>query len=45
MDYYRRYPSMIEKVSREDVLETARRYLKNSGMVIVSAGPDGSNEP
>ncbi len=45
LDYYRRYPSMIEKVSREDVLETARRYLKNSGMVIVSAGPDGSNEP
>jgi len=43
LDYYRRYPSIIENVSREDVLETARRYLNSGGMVIVSAGPDGGN--
>jgi len=44
LDYYRRYPTIIEKVSREEVLETARRYLNGSGMVIVSAGPDWSSE-
>ncbi|GAP12090.1 predicted Zn-dependent peptidases [Bellilinea caldifistulae] len=44
LDYYRRYPSIIENVSRDEVLETARRYLNGSGMVIVSAGPDGSAE-
>lgn len=45
LDYYRRYPTVIEKVSRDEVLETARRYLNGSGMVIVSAGPDWSSEP
>jgi zinc protease len=44
LDYYRCYPTVIEKVSREEVLETARRYLNGSGMVIVSAGPDWSSE-
>ncbi len=45
LDYYRRYPSIIENIRRDEVLETARRYLNGSGMVIVSAGPDGSDEP
>lgn len=45
LDYYRRYPSILKKVSRDEVLQTARRYLNGGGMVIVSAGPDGSNEP
>lgn len=44
LDYYRRYPAIIEKVSRDEVMETARRYLNGSGMVIVSAGPDWSSE-
>lgn len=44
LDYYRRYPTIIEKVSRDEVLETARRYLNSGGMVIVSAGPDWNSE-
>ncbi len=41
LDYYRQYPALIQKVTREEVLETARRFLGLERMVIVSAGPDG----
>ncbi len=44
LDYYRNYPAMIQGITREEVLKTARRYLNGGGLVIVSAGPDGSSE-
>lgn len=40
LDYYRRYPAMVESVTPELILETARRYLNPAVMAIVSAGPE-----
>ena len=40
LDYYRRYPDLVRSVTREQVLETARRYLDPERMVIVSSGPE-----
>jgi zinc protease len=39
-DYYRRYPGMVEGVTAEMVLETARHYLDPSKLAIVSAGSE-----
>jgi zinc protease len=39
LDYYRRYPILVEAVTPEDILETARRYLNPNTFAIVSAGP------
>lgn len=41
LDYYRRYPALIQRVTREEVFNTARRFLGQEKMVIISAGPDG----
>jgi len=41
LDYYRRYPSLVSAVTREEVLETARRHLLLDRLAIVSAGPEG----
>jgi zinc protease len=40
LDYYRRYPGMVEGVTAEMVLETARHYLDPSKLAIVSAGSE-----
>jgi zinc protease len=40
LDYYRRYPGMVENVTTALVLETARRYLDPSKLAIVSAGSE-----
>lgn len=39
LDYYRRYPELVQSVTREDVLTTARRYLDPERLAIAVAGP------
>ncbi|MCB9109713.1 MAG: insulinase family protein [Anaerolineales bacterium] len=39
MDYYQRYESLIRKVTREDVVEVARKYINPERLVIATAGP------
>ncbi len=39
LDYVRNYPSRICKISQQDVLEVAQKYLDLNKLVIVSAGP------
>lgn len=43
LDYYQRYPQMVEAVNPDLILETARRYLDPRRLVIVSAGTTGAN--
>ncbi len=38
LDYYYRYAGMVRRITKEDVLETARRYLDTSRMAIGIAG-------
>ena len=40
LDYYRRYPALVESVTPEMVLETARRYIDTHHLAIISAGSD-----
>lgn len=37
-DYYQRFPAEVHKLTREDLLRVARRYLGPESMVIVVAG-------
>ncbi|MBM3125413.1 MAG: insulinase family protein [Chloroflexi bacterium] len=39
LDYYHRYEGLVQEVSREDVLETARKYIDPDRLVIATAGP------
>lgn len=39
MDYYLRYESIVRKVTRTDVVETARKYIDPERLVIATAGP------
>jgi zinc protease len=39
MDYYQRYESLVRKVTRADVLEVARKYIRPDCLVIATAGP------
>jgi zinc protease len=39
LDYYRLYPSHIRKVTREEVLETARKFIDPARLVYAVAGP------
>ncbi len=39
LDYYVQYPDLVRAVTREDVLETARRYLHPDRLGIAIAGP------
>ena len=39
LDYYREYPNMVRKITPENILETARRYLDAEKLIIVSSGP------
>jgi zinc protease len=38
-DYYRRYPDMVRGVTREEILEAARRYWSPEQLGIAIAGP------
>ncbi len=39
MDYYQRYADMVRAVTRDEVLETARKYIDPDRLVISTAGP------
>jgi zinc protease len=39
LDYYRQYPDLVRAVTREQVLETARRYLSEDHLGVAVAGP------
>ena len=39
LDYYPRYPERIASITREDVLETARRFLSPDRLAIAVSGP------
>lgn len=39
MDYYQRYENLVRSVMREDVLETAQKYIDPDRLVIATAGP------
>ena len=39
LDYYRRYPDLVNEVTREDVLNTARKFIDVSKLAISVAGP------
>lgn len=39
LDYYRRYPDLVQAITPELVLESARAYIDPDRLAIVSAGP------
>ena len=39
LDYYRRYPDLVRKVTAADVLEAARKYLDPERLAVATAGP------
>jgi zinc protease len=39
-DYYRRFPGLVAGVTRERILEVARRFLSPENLVLATAGPD-----
>jgi zinc protease len=39
LDYYRRYPDLVKEVTREEVLNTARKFIDVSKLAISVAGP------
>jgi zinc protease len=43
LDYYQRYPALVNGVTPEGILETARRYMDPEKMAIACAGPDNGN--
>ncbi len=40
LDYFRSYPALVAKITREEVLETARKYLNPDQFIVISAGPE-----
>lgn len=38
LDYYRRYPDMVNEVTREDILEAARKFIDVEKLAIAIAG-------
>lgn len=44
LDYYQRYAGLVNEVTPECILDTAKKYLNTNQMVIVSAGTKNRNE-
>lgn len=40
LDYYLRYPDLVQAVTPAQILEVARRYIDPQKLIIVSAGPE-----
>jgi zinc protease len=38
LDYYRRYPDMVNEVTREDILNAARKFIDTDKLAIAIAG-------
>jgi zinc protease len=41
LDYYQRYPGLIAAITRDEILEAARRFINPERLVIALAGPEG----
>jgi zinc protease len=39
LDYYRRYPDLVNEVKQEDVLNTARKFIDVNRLAVAVAGP------
>lgn len=39
LDYYRRYPDLVNAVTQEDVLNTARKFINVDRLAIATSGP------
>jgi zinc protease len=39
LDYYKRYPGLVQAVTRDDILEVTREYLSAENYVLANAGP------
>jgi zinc protease len=39
LNYYQRYPELIRSITREQILETGKRYLNPYQLAIAVAGP------
>jgi zinc protease len=39
LDYYRNYPSLVNQVTREEILNTARKFIDVNKLAIAVAGP------
>lgn len=39
LDYYRRFPGLLQSITPEEVLEVAKHYLENKPLAVISAGP------
>jgi zinc protease len=44
LDYYHRYPDLVAGISREQVLQAAKRFLDLEGVKIGSSGPKARSE-
>ena len=44
LDYLQRYPELIHKITPQQILEAARKYIDPDRLVIVSAGSDHKNK-
>jgi zinc protease len=42
LDYLQRYPDLIRKITRQDILEAAQKYIDPERLIIVTAGSNGS---
>lgn len=40
LDYYQKYPGMVQAVNPEQILTVARQYLDTENLLVISAGPD-----
>ena len=39
MDYYRRFPGLVNEVAREEVLSTAGKFIDINRLAVAVAGP------
>jgi zinc protease len=39
LDYFLRYPQLVQEITREDIFEASRRYLDPERLAIAVAGP------
>ncbi len=40
LDYYQRYPELIARITRDEILETAQRFIDPERLAIAIAGPE-----
>ena len=40
LDYYKRYPGLVQAITRDDILQAAREFLSAENYVLANAGPE-----